>query len=229
MTIIIGIGQSFIDQYFSIIGNDIPDLNSLIFLLLAPIILLVLTNKLPLLLSGIVGGASLQGIGGVGACMITGAAATAISDAGTMAMSTLTQVSGGVSALKAAFESVQAAMAEESGCAGGSGGGFGGGEDTGSVNTPGDQSSRKGSSSGGSEGFAASFSRAGRMARHMGSSMVNGAAEYQTMKQNSNSSGAHQTIGEALATQIRKQTATRRDNRGHDDFAGDSLSGNNKS
>jgi len=229
MTIIIGIGQSFIDQYFSIIGNDIPDLNSLIFLLLAPIILLILTNKLPLLLSGIVGGASLQGIGGVGACMITGAAATAISDAGTMAMSTLTQVSGGVSALKAAFESVQAAMAEESGCAGGSGGGFGGGEDTGSVNTPGDQSSRKGSSSGGSEGFAASFSRAGRMARHMGSSMVNGAAEYQTMKQNSNSSGAHQTIGEALATQIRKQTATRRDNRGHDDFAGDSLSGNNKS
>lgn len=59
--------------------------------------------------------------------------------------------------------------------------------------------------------------------------MVNGAAEYQTMKQNSNSSGAHQTIGEELATQIRKQTATRRDNREHDDFAGDSLSGNNKS
>ncbi|WP_312181587.1 P-type conjugative transfer protein TrbL [Pantoea sp. CTOTU46764] len=229
MTIIIGIGQSFIDQYFSIIGNDIPDLNSLIVLLLASIILLVLTNKLPLLLSGIVGGASLQGIGGFGAGMITGAATTAISGAGTMAMSTTAQVSGGVSALKAAFESAQTAMAEESGSAGGSGGGFGGGEDTGSVNTSADQSSHKGSSSGGSEGFAASFSRAGRMARHMGSSMVNGAAEYQTMKQNSNSSGAHQTIGEELATQIRKQTATRRDNREHDDFAGDSLSGNNKS
>lgn len=101
MTIIIGIGQSFIDKYFSIIGNDIPDLNSLIVLLLASIILLVLTNKLPLLLSGIVGGASLQGIGGFGAGMITGAAATAISGAGTMAMSTTAQVSGGVSALKA--------------------------------------------------------------------------------------------------------------------------------
>lgn len=221
MTIIIGIGQSFIDQYFSIIGNDIPDLNSLIVLLLASIILLVLTNKLPLLLSGIVGGASLQGIGGFGAGMITGAAATAISGAGTMAMSTTAQVSGGVSALKAAFESAQTAMAEESRSAGG--------EDTGFVNTSGDQSSRKGSSNGGSEGFAASFSRAGRMARHMGSSMVNGAAEYQTMKQNSNSSAAHQTIGEELATQIRKQTVTRRGNREHDDFAGDSLSGNNKS
>ncbi|WP_394564562.1 P-type conjugative transfer protein TrbL [Pantoea sp. SGAir0180] len=230
MTLIIGIGQSFIDQYLSIIRNDVPDLNSLVVLLLASIILLVLTNKLPLLLSGVVGGASLQGIGGFGAGMITGAATTAISGAGTMAMSTTAQVSGGVSALKAAFESAQTSMAEESGSAGGgSGGGFGGGEDTGSVNTSGDKPSGKGSSNGGSEGFAASFSRAGRMARHMGSSMINGAAEYQTMKQNSNSSGAHQSIGEELATQIRKQTATRRDNREHDDFVGDSLSGNNKS
>ncbi|GAL57183.1 hypothetical protein EV102420_07_00020 [Pseudescherichia vulneris NBRC 102420] len=47
-------------------GSDVPDLNSLIVLLLALIILLVLTNKLPLLLSGIVGGASLQGGVGLG-------------------------------------------------------------------------------------------------------------------------------------------------------------------
>ena len=47
------------------------------------------------------------------------------------------QVSGGASALKAAFEFAQAAMAEESGSGsgGGSGGVFGGGEDTGSVDT----------------------------------------------------------------------------------------------
>lgn len=86
MTLIIGVGQSFIDQYFSVIKDDVPDLNSLIVLLLASIILLVLTNKLPLLLSGVVGGASLQGIGGFGAGMITGAAATAFSGAGSMAM-----------------------------------------------------------------------------------------------------------------------------------------------
>lgn len=225
MTLIIGIGQSFIDQYFSIIKDDVPDLNSLIVLLLASIILLVLTNKLPLLLSGVVGGASLQGIGGFGAGMITGAAATAISGAGAMAMGASAQVSGGASALKAAFESAQAAMAEESG----SGGVIAGGEDTGSVDTSGEQPSGKGRSSGGSEGFAASFSRAGRMASHMGSSMANGAAEYQTLKRSSNSSRVQQTIGGELATQIRKQTAIRRDNREHDDFAGDSLSGNNKS
>ncbi|EQB2468869.1 P-type conjugative transfer protein TrbL [Klebsiella quasipneumoniae] len=230
MTLIIGIGQSFIDQYFSIIKDEVPDLNSLIVLLLASIILLVLTNKLPQLLSGVVGGASLQGIGGFGAGMITGAAATAISGAGTMAMSATAQVSGGASALKAAFESAQMAMAEESrSVGGGSGGGFGGGVDTGSVETSGQQPSGKGSSSRGSEGFAASFSRAGRMASHMGSSMANGAAEYQKMKRSSNSSRVQQTIGGELATQILKQTATRRDNREHDDFAGDSLSGNNKS
>ncbi|EOL9469374.1 P-type conjugative transfer protein TrbL [Escherichia coli] len=230
MTLIIGVGQSFIDQYFSIIKEDVPDLNSLIVLLLASIILLVLTNKLPLLLSGVVGGASLQGIGGFGAGMITGAAATAISGAGTMAMSATAQVSGGASALKAAFESAQTAMAEESGSVdGGSSGGFGGGVDTGSVETSGQQPSGKGSSSGGSEGFAASFSRAGRMASHMGSSMANGAAEYQAMKRSSNSSRVQQTFGGELAAQICKQTATRRDNREHDDFAGDSLSGNNKS
>ncbi|MGT6806505.1 P-type conjugative transfer protein TrbL [Escherichia coli] len=236
MTLIIGIGQSFIDQYFSLIKDDVPDLNSLIVLLLASIILLVLTNKLPLLLSGVVGGASLQGIGGFGAGMITGAAATAISGAGAMAMGASAQVSG----VKAAFESAQAAMAEESGSGGGggSGGGFGGGEDTGSVDTSGGQPSGSSggssagsssvSASGGSQGFA-SFSRAGRMASHMGSSVANGAAEYQKMKRSSNSSRVQQTIGGELATQIRKQTATHRDNREHDDFADDSLSGNNKS
>lgn len=213
MTLIIGIGQSFIDQYFSLIKDDVPDLNSLIVLLLASIILLVLTNKLPLLLSGVVGGASLQGIGGFGAGMITGAAATAISGAGAMAMGASAQVSGGASALKAAFESAQAAMAEESG-SGGSGGSSAG--------------SSSGSARGGSQGFA-SFSRAGRMASHMGSSMANGAAEYQTMKRSSDSSRVQRTIGGELATQIRKQTATRRDNLDHDDFAGDSLPGNNNS
>ncbi|EEW2107641.1 P-type conjugative transfer protein TrbL [Escherichia coli] len=230
MTLIIGIGQSFIDQYFSLIRDDVPDLNSLIVLLLASIILLVLTNKLPLLLSGVVGGASLQGIGGFGAGMITGAAATAISGAGAMAMGASAQVSGGASALKAAFESAQAAMAEESGS--------GGGEDTGSVDTSGGQPSGSSggssagsnsvSASGGSQGFA-SFSRAGRMASHMGNIMANGAAEYHKMKRSSISSRVQQTIGGELATQIRKQTATHRDNREHDDFADDSLSGNNKS
>lgn len=241
MTLIIGIGQSFIDQYFSIIKNDIPDLNSLIVLLLASIILLVLTNKLPLLLSGVVGGASLQGIGGFGAGMITGAATTAISGAGAMAISATAQVSGGASALKAAFESAQAAMAEESGSGdkGGSGGGFGGGEDTGSVDTSGGQpsggsggssaGSNTGSVSGGSQGFASSFSRAGRMASHMASGLSNGASEYQMMKGSTNTIRRQQTVGGEIANQIRKHTADRQTNHEQDEFEGDSLTGSKKS
>lgn len=241
MTLIIGIGQSFLDQYFSIIKNDIPDLNSLIVLLLASIILLVLTNKLPLLLSGVVGGASLQGIGGFGAGMITGAATTAISGAGAMAMSATAQVSGGASALKAAFESAQAAMAEESGSGdkGGLGGGFGGGEDTGSVDTSGGQpsggsggssaGSNTGSVSGGSQGFASSFSRAGRMASHMASGLSNGASEYQMMKGSANSIRTQQTVGGEIANQIRKHTADRQSNHEQDEFEGDSFTGSKKS
>lgn len=240
MTLIIGIGQSFLDQYFSIIKNDIPDLNSLIVLLLASIILLVLTNKLPLLLSGVVGGASLQGIGGFGAGMITGAATTAISGAGAMAMSATAQVSGGASALKAAFESAQAAMAEESGSGdkGGLGGGFGGGEDTGSVDTSGGQpsggsggssaGSNTGSVSGGSQGFASSFSRAGRMASHMASGLSNGASEYQMMKGSANSIRTQQTVGGEIANQIRKHTADRQSNHEQDEFEGDSFTGSKK-
>ncbi|WPD75050.1 P-type conjugative transfer protein TrbL [Dickeya fangzhongdai] len=225
MTLIIGIGQSFIDQYFYVIKDDVPDLNSLIVLLLASIILLVLTNKLPQLLSGIVGGASLQGMGGFGAGMIAGAATTAISSAGAMAMSATTQVSGGASALKAAFESAQAAMADESN----SGGSSGSGEDTGSVDASGRQPQGSDGSGGGSKGFAASFSHAGRMASYMGSSLAKGTMDYQTMKRNANSTRVQQTVGGELANQIRKQTAARRENSEHDEFDGDSLAGSKKS
>ncbi|WOA52839.1 P-type conjugative transfer protein TrbL [Dickeya solani] len=225
MTLIIGIGQSFIDQYFYVIKDDVPDLNSLIVLLLASIILLVLTNKLPQLLSGIVGGASLQGMGGFGAGMIAGAATTAISSAGAMAMSATTQVSGGTSALKAAFESAQAAMADESNSVGNSGGG----EDTGSVDASGRQPPGSDGSGGGSKGFAASFSHAGRMAGYMGSSLAKGAMDYQTMKRNANSTRVQQTVGGELANQIRKQTASRRASSEHDEFDGDSLTGSKKS
>ncbi|EOT1258718.1 P-type conjugative transfer protein TrbL [Cronobacter sakazakii] len=225
MTLIIGIGQSFIDQYFYVIKDDVPDLNSLIVLLLASIILLVLTNKLPQLLSGIVGGASLQGMGGFGAGMIAGAATTAISSAGAMAMSATTQVSGGASALKAAFESAQAAMADESN----SGGSSGGGEDTGSVDASGGQPPGSDGSGGGSKGFAASFSHAGRMASHMASGLSNGAAEYQMMKGSINSIQSQQTVGGEIANKIRKHTADRQSNHEQDEFEGDSLSGSKKS
>lgn len=238
MTLIIGIGQSFIDQYFSVIKDDVPDLNSLIVLLLASIVLLVLTNRLPQLLSGIVGGASLHGMGGFGAGMIAGAATTAISSAGSIALSATAQASGGASALKAAFESAQAAMAEESGSGNGAGS-SGASEDTGNVDAFGSGAGASsdsvagggsnGSTSGGSKGFAQSFSKAGRMASHMGSSLINGAMDYQTTNQKINSTRARQTIGEEVADHIRKRSSAQAGNREHTEFEGDSLSGSKNS
>jgi type IV secretion system protein TrbL len=238
MTLIIGIGQSFIDQYFSVIKDDVPDLNSLIVLLLASIVLLVLTNRLPQLLSGIVGGASLHGMGGFGAGMIAGAATTAISSAGSIALSATAQASGGASALKAAFESAQAAMAEESGSGNGAGS-SGASEDTGNVDSFGSGAGASsdsaagggsnGSTSGGSKGFAQSFSKAGRMASHMGSSLINGAMDYQTTNQKINSTHARQTIGEEVADHIRKRSSAQAGNREHTEFEGDSLSGSKNS
>lgn len=233
MTLIIGIGQSFIDQYFSVIKDDVPDLNSLIVLLLASIVLLVLTNRLPQLLSGVVGGASLHGMGGFGAGMIAGAATTAISSAGSIALSASAQASGGASALKAAFESAQAAMAEESGSGSGGGAGSSGAggasEDTGNIDASGfGGNSAAGGSSGGSKGFA-QFSNAGRMASHMGSSLINGALDYQTTNQKANSTRARQTVGEEVADHIRKRSSAQADNREHTEFEGDSLSGSKNS
>ncbi|EFD0920827.1 TPA: P-type conjugative transfer protein TrbL [Escherichia coli] len=238
MTLIIGIGQSFIDQYFSVIKDDVPDLNSLIVLLLASIVLLVLTNRLPQLLSGIVGGASLHGMGGFGAGMIAGAATTAISSAGSIALSATAQASGGASALKAAFESAQAAMAEESGSGNGAGS-SGASEDTGNVDAFGSGAGASsdsaagggsnGSTSGGSKGFAQSFSKAGRMASHTGSSLINGAMDYQTTNQKINSTRARQTIGEEVADHIRKRSSAQAGNREHTEFEGDSLSGSKNS
>lgn len=219
MTLIIGIGQSFIDQYFSVIKDDVPDLNSLIVLLLASIVLLVLTNRLPQLLSGIVGGASLHGMGGFGGGMIAGAATTAISSAGSIALSATAQASGGASALKAAFESAQAAMAEESGSGGGAGSSGAGGvsEDTGNIDASGSggdstAGSSGGRSSGGSKGFA-QFSKVSRMASHMGSSLINGAMDYQTTNQKANSTRTRQTIGEEVADHIRKRSSAQAGNR----------------
>ncbi|ECK3269629.1 P-type conjugative transfer protein TrbL [Salmonella enterica] len=198
MVLIVGIGKSFIDQYYQAMGADAVQMKSMFVMLVASIVLLVLVNKVPPMVGSIVGGASMQGIGGFGAGAIIGAAAAAgaaIATAGAAAAAGAANAAGGASALKAAFESAQAAMAEESGSGGSSAG------------------SSSGSASGGSQGFASSFSRAGRMASHMASSLADGMAARNAAKHDSKISAAKDTIaqtaGGQLASQIRSQTAAR--------------------
>lgn len=230
MVLIVGIGQSFIDQYYQAMGVDAMQMKSMFVMLVASIVLLVLVNKVPPMIGGIAGGASVQGIGGFGAGFALGAAATAaaaVATAGAAAAAGATSAAGGIDALKAAFESAQQAMAGESGSGGGAGSSGAGGasEDTGSVDASGagaggdsaagggSDGGSSGSSSGGSKGFAQSFSKAGRMASHMASSLADGMAAKNAAKHESKVAAAKdsiaQTAGGQLASQIRQQSAAR--------------------
>ncbi len=245
MVLIIGIGKSILDSYYTSMSNAIS-LKEMGVIFVVALALLYLSNKIPAVIGGLAGG-STGGIGSFGAGALVGAAASAAAIAatgGALAAAGAANAAGGASALKAAFESAQAAMAEESstGGKGGSGGGFGRGEDTGSVDTSGGQPSggssgssaenSTGSSSGGSQGFASSFSRAGRMASHMANSLANGLAARNAAKHDSKVRAARdiiaQTPGGKLASQIRSQTVERQSNNTEESFGYGSITTSNK-
>lgn len=112
MTFLIGVGKSFLDQYYRAFASGTPDLNSLCVLLIASVILLSLVNKLPPMMAGIVGSTGQSsGIGsfGVGAAIGAAAmAASAVTSAGTTALAGTKEIAGGASALAAAFKAAQA-------------------------------------------------------------------------------------------------------------------------
>ncbi|MEE6442880.1 MULTISPECIES: P-type conjugative transfer protein TrbL [Pseudomonas] len=112
MTFLIGVGKSFLDQYYRAFATGTPDLNSLCVLLVASVILLSLVNKLPPMLAGIVGSTGQNaGIGSFGAGAAIGAATVAVSavaSAGTTALAGAKELAGGSSALSAAFKAAQA-------------------------------------------------------------------------------------------------------------------------
>ncbi|WJD63090.1 P-type conjugative transfer protein TrbL [Pseudomonas kurunegalensis] len=114
MTFLIGVGKSFLDQYYRAFATGTPDLNSLCVLLVASVILLSLVNKLPPTLAGIVGSTGQNaGIGSFGAGAAIGAAtvaASALASAGTTVLAGAKEIAGGSSALSAAFKAAQAGL-----------------------------------------------------------------------------------------------------------------------
>ncbi|MBA5705971.1 P-type conjugative transfer protein TrbL [Pseudomonas fulva] len=112
MTFLIGVGKSFLDQYYRVFAAGTPDLNSLCVLLVASVILLSLVNKLPPMLAGIVGSAGQSaGIGSFGVGAAIGAAtmvASTLTSAGNSAIAGAREIAGGTSALTAAFKAAQA-------------------------------------------------------------------------------------------------------------------------
>lgn len=176
MILLIGIGKTFIDQAIQGMTEGM-NLKELAVLTISVIVLLYLTNKIPPMLSGIVGGASTGGIGGFGAGAAVGAAAAAAGIAAGIASAGASLAAGGAanmagagSALKAAFQSAQENMGGGGG--GSSEGSGGGGGDTGSI---GGSEGGGGGGGGGGSTFGEKMGTAGRFAADMAGSLASGA------------------------------------------------------
>ncbi|MDN7871891.1 P-type conjugative transfer protein TrbL [Burkholderia multivorans] len=233
MILIVGIGQSFIDQYYQAVQAGSVSLKGLCVMLVASIVLLTLVNKVPPMFASIVGGGATSGIGSFGAGALVGAAgaaaaaagiaANAAASLGSAALSTGASTAGGTSALKAAFTQAQQHMAEGSGM-------FSGGGGTSSdANSSGGFGS--GSTSGGSGGFMSAMSTAGRFAADMGANLARGAGTVAKDKAANMMDAAReqmaQTTGSKIASAISSRSGAGSD--AGPSFAGDSLSGGQQS
>ena len=181
MILIVGVGHSFIDQYYAMMSADMT-MKELLVMLVVAIILLALTKKLPPLLAGIVGGGGSGGAGGIGS-FGAGAAAGAIgmgaamaATAGAGVMGAASSLAGGASAIGAAFQAAQQGMA----AAGGGG--------------------ASSSASGG--GLAAAMGSAGRFAADMGSHLAKGISETVGDKVDSMKEAAQDRIANTLGGKV---------------------------
>lgn len=167
MVLLVGIGKSFVDQYYTAMSAGIS-LKELGVMLIVAVVLLALVNKVPPLIGGLSGG-HIHALGnGFGAGAAIGAAAVggaAVATAGAALAAGATSMAGGAQALMAAFSKANASesgggggssgtgdlMAAAGGVGGGSGGDSGGGSSLASAmgDSGGGSTSMGGSSSGG--------------------------------------------------------------------------------
>lgn len=114
MILLIGIGKDIIVDYVNAMSGEI-NMNELAVVLVVAITLLILVNKIPSMLSGIVNGSSVGNLGignfGAGAAIGAAAAAATAGAMGAAAMqSVATQTGGAGSAIAAAFKEAQQHM-----------------------------------------------------------------------------------------------------------------------
>ena len=170
MVLLVGIGKSFVDQYYNAMSAGIS-LKELGVMMIVAVVLLALVNKLPSMVGGLAmgGGAHALG-GGFGAGAAMGAAAVAgaaIATGGAAIAAGAASAAGGAQALMAAYSKASAASSEGGGgggmgdtmggvamAAAGPGGGSSGG---GSVFAGMDTGSSSGSGSSGSSGSGGGF------------------------------------------------------------------------
>ncbi|MCO6559764.1 MAG: P-type conjugative transfer protein TrbL, partial [Gilliamella sp.] len=191
MILLIGIGKSFIEDYYNSMSSKL-NFSELSVMLIVSIILLYLTNKLPSLMSGIITGASVGGMGTgnftAGAAL--GAATTAAAGIGMASKafsSGAANISGGA---KAIMEALKSGEGSESGAsmgsadtssnfdgslssAMGSGDSDGEGQESGSSSSSG-EGQESGSSSSGGEGQESGSSSSGGEGQESGSGSSGG-------------------------------------------------------
>lgn len=124
MVLLVSIGNDLLSGFYAKMNKGTLNFEELGVMLVFCFALLILVNKIPSLLSGIITGSGIghSGIGNFGAGAIAGAAmgaagmaATAAGAAGAAVMGGAQNVAGGMSAIKAAFEKAQAGMDSGSG------------------------------------------------------------------------------------------------------------------
>lgn len=190
MILIIGIGKSFIDQYYALMSKDIL-LKEMFIMLTVSIVLLVLINKIPPMLAGLVhGGGNFGGGGGVtmggglglsgamGAVGVAGAAAAAGMGAASA------QAAGGATALHCAFKAAAQSV---------------GGDST-STSIGGNSSTTKLGGLASAMGQASQF--AGSFASHLGSGIAAVASDKKDSIKSSISEAVSGTAGGKVATSI---------------------------
>jgi type IV secretion system protein TrbL len=215
MVLLVGIGKTFIDQAYLGMSKGV-NLKELGVLAITAIVLLYLTNKIPPMLAGIVGGASTGGVGSYGAGAAMGAAVAAagiaagVASAGaSMALGGAANMAGAGNALRAAFQSAQENMSSSSGGDGDTGNAGSPGSDggsTGNINGSDGGSGGGGGGSGSGSSFGQAMGTAGRFASDMGSSLISGAASGLSAKASSIAAAANErisnTAGGKLAAEI---------------------------
>lgn len=189
MILIIGIGKSFVDQYYAAMSTSIQ-LKEMFVMLVVAVLLLVLIDKIPPVLAGIVsGGGSGGGGGGLGLGGAIGAAGIAGAALASAAGATGAQSAGGLSALHSAFKAASQSM------------------------STGDTGSLSGGSSGTkSGGLAQAMGQASKFAGSFGSHLASGAFDVAREKAGSMkasfSAKAAETTGGKIAEAIQQRASS---------------------
>lgn len=217
MILLIGIGNDLLSSFYAKMNKGTLNFEELGVMLIFCVALLLLINRIPPLLAGIITGSGVGSAGGIGnfgagtvmgaALGAAGVAASAAGMAGAAAMGGAANVAGGASAIKAAFQSAQANMGAFS-------------DMSSSIGSTGDTSSENTSDSAGPSPFAQAAGFSTEIAKGVGSVAKSKAMQLAEGFQEKSS----QTLGGQVASSIRtnmhqKDTLA---------FSENSLSGNNK-